>query len=67
MWRAAVGHGKTHLAGVDLLAAEGVFVGTHVGGVEAVPVVLVVGLSSVAVRGRIHCVRRVASLVSMWR
>jgi hypothetical protein len=44
-----VGEGFTHLAGVDLLAAEGIFVGTHVGGVGAVPVVLVVGLSSVAV------------------
>jgi hypothetical protein len=61
------GDGKTHLARVDLLAAEGIFVGTHVGGVGAVPVVLVVGLSSVAVVGRIHCVRSVASLVSKWR
>lgn len=33
--------GTTHLAGVDLLAAEGIFVGTHVGGGGAVPVVLV--------------------------
>lgn len=40
---AAAGRGrKTHLARVDLLAAEGIFVGTHVGGVGAVPVVLVV-------------------------
>ena len=35
--------GGTHLARVDFLAAEGVFVGTHVGGVGAVPVVLVSG------------------------
>jgi hypothetical protein len=47
-----VGDGKTHLAGVDLLTAEGVVVGTHVGGVGAIPVVLVVGLSSVAVGSR---------------
>jgi hypothetical protein len=42
VWRATAGaghvagprgDGKTHLARVDLLAAEGVFVGTHVGGV----------------------------------
>lgn len=52
IWRAGVGDGKTHLAGVDLLAAEAVVVGTHVGGVGAVPVVLVVGLSSVAVGSR---------------
>jgi hypothetical protein len=32
MWR-VLGNGQTHLARVDLLAAEGVFVGTHVGGV----------------------------------
>lgn len=48
MSRARVGDGSTHLARVDLLAAEGIFVGTHVGGVLALPVVLVVGLSSVA-------------------
>jgi hypothetical protein len=47
-----VGDGITHLSRVDLLTAEGVVVGTHVGGVGAVPVVLVVGLSSVAVGGR---------------
>jgi hypothetical protein len=34
------GGGRTHLARVDLLAAEGVVVGTHVGGIDAVPVVL---------------------------
>lgn len=34
-----VGEGRvTHLARVDLLAAEGVVVGTHVGGGEALPV-----------------------------
>lgn len=33
---------KTHLARVDFLAAEGIVVGTHVGGVDAVPVLLVV-------------------------
>lgn len=37
----------THLARVDLLTAEGIVVGTHVGGVGAIPVLLVVGLSSV--------------------
>jgi hypothetical protein len=42
IWRIGVGDGITHLAGVDLLAAEGIFVGTHVGGVGAIPVVLVV-------------------------
>jgi hypothetical protein len=52
IWRVAVGDGITHLSRVDLLTAEGVVVGTHVGGVGAVPVVLVVGLSSVAVGGR---------------
>lgn len=31
--------GTTHLARVDLLAAESIVVGTHVGGVDAVPVV----------------------------
>jgi hypothetical protein len=31
--------GGTHLAGVHLLAGEGIFVGTHVGGGDAVPVV----------------------------
>jgi hypothetical protein len=46
-----VGRGTTHLARVDLLAAEAIFVGTHVGGVGAVPGVLVESLSSVAVRG----------------
>jgi hypothetical protein len=30
--------GGTHLARVDLLAAEGVVVGTHVGGVGVIPV-----------------------------
>jgi hypothetical protein len=40
--------GGTHLAGVDLLTAEGIVVGTHVDGVGAIPVVLVVGLSSEA-------------------
>lgn len=48
MWRRSdqgIG-GGTHLARVDLLTAEGVVVGTHVGGVGALPVVLVVGLSS---------------------
>jgi hypothetical protein len=40
-WCAAVRRGSgdgTHLAGVDLLAAEGIVVGTHVGGGDAVPV-----------------------------
>jgi hypothetical protein len=45
-----VGDGGTHLARVDLLAAEGVVVGTHVGGVGAVPGVLVGGWSSVVSR-----------------
>ena len=36
--------GRTHLARVDLLAAEGIVVGTHVGGVDAIPVVLVSGV-----------------------
>jgi hypothetical protein len=58
IWRVAVGDGKTHLSGVDLLTAEGVLVGTHVDGVEAVPVVLVVGLSSVAVVNQNGCVRK---------
>ena len=40
---------RTHLARVDLLAAEGIVVGTHVGGVGAVPVVLVFGVVVVAV------------------
>jgi hypothetical protein len=47
-----MGDGRTHLSGVDLLTAEGIVVGTHVGGVGAIPVVLVVGLSSVAVGSR---------------
>ena len=38
-----VGESKTHLARVDLLAAECVFVGTHDGGVGAVPVCFVGG------------------------
>lgn len=44
--RIIVGSGRTYLPGVDLLTAEAVVVGTHVDGVLAVPVVLVVGLSS---------------------
>jgi hypothetical protein len=51
-WRVGMGDGRTHLSGVDLLTAEGIVVGTHVGGVGAIPVVLVVGLSSVAVGSR---------------
>ena len=34
--------GNTHPAGVDLLTTEGIVVGTHVGGGDAVPGVLVV-------------------------
>lgn len=53
--------GGTHLARVDLLTAEGVVVGTHVGGVGAIPVLLVVGLSSRAGQevqnGDASCVR----------
>lgn len=45
-WEAR-GTAGTHLARVDLLTAEGIVVGTHVGGVGAIPVLLVLGLSSV--------------------
>jgi hypothetical protein len=44
---ATVGARQTHLARVDLLTAERIVVGTHVGGFGVIPVVLVVGLSSV--------------------
>ena len=42
LWqRRTAGHGSgivTHLARVDLLTAEGIVVGTHVGGVGVIPV-----------------------------
>lgn len=63
MSRVRVGDGTTHLSGVDLLAAEGIFVGTHVGGVLAIPVVLVVGVVvGRELDVRIHCAKcRLAS------
>lgn len=46
------GGAGTHLARVDLLTAERIVVGTHVDGVGAIPVVLVVGLSSARIHDR---------------